>query len=247
MLVRMSFTITMSIFFAGWICCVMFGCNDQSTASPVEPEIQLLQVGVFHGDEVSAKSGEIWLGLYSTPDGYALIPSRITVETVYDPIVDNAGEQTGKVVSVKGQTPPLFLIKGLHTLKEEFIRTLSAEQTILSPGKSLDLGLDSKNEYYLTAYGEGEIGANGFTSLENYSLELSKGRFSQELLTYSSTNGAIPTLLWAGDLDGDSQLDLVINATPHYTVYSAPMLFLSSMAKDGNLVQKVAIFIATGC
>ena len=247
MFVRMSFTITMSIFLAGWICCIMFGCNDQSAASPVEAEIQLLQVGVFHGDEVSAKSGEMWLGLYLIPDGYALIPSRITVEAVYDPLVDNAGEQTGKVVSVEEQTRPLFLIKGLDAPKGKSIETLSAKQTILSPGKSLNLRLDGKNEYHLTVYGERNIGSNGFTSLENYNLELSKGQLSQELLAYSSTNGAIPTLLWAGDLDGDSQLDLLINATPHYAVYSAPVLLLSSMAKDGNLVQKVAIFVATGC
>ena len=247
MLVRMSFTITMSIFFGGWICCVMFGCYNQSEASPVESKIQLLQVGAFHGDEVAAESGEVWLGLYSMPDGYALISSRITVETVYDPFVDNAGEKTGKVVTVEGQTRPLFLIKGLDTPEAQSIKTLSAEGAILSPGKSLNLGLDGKNESHLTAYGEGDVGPNGFTSLENYSLELSKGQVSQELLTYSSTNGAIPTLLWAGDLDGDNRLDLVVNATPHYAVSSAPMLFLSSMAKDGNLVQKVAIFIATGC
>lgn len=247
MLFRMSFTITMSIFWAGWICCVMFGCYNQSEASSVESEIQLLQVGAFHGNEVSAESGEVWLGLYSTPDGHALIPSRITVETVYDPFVDSAGEQTGKVVSVEEQTPPLFLIKGLNISEGEFIKTLSAEQTILSPGKSLNLKLDDESESYVTVYGEGEVGPNGFTSLENYSLELSDGQLSQELLAYSSTNGAIPTLLWAGDLDGDNKLDLVINATPHYTISSAPILFLSSMAKDGNLVQKVAIFIATGC
>ena len=246
MLFRMSFTITMSIFFAGWICCVMFSRNGQSVASPVEPEIQLLQVGAFHGDEVSAESGEIWLGLYSTPDGYALIPSRITVETAYDPFVDNAGEKTGKAVSVEGRTRPLFLIKGLEAPKRKSIETLSAEGAILNPGKSLDLRLDGKNENHLTAYGKGNIGPNGFTALENYSLELSKGRLSQELVAYSSTNGAIPTLLWVGDLDGDNQLDLVINATPHYTIYSASMLFLSSMAKDGNLVQRVAIFVATG-
>ena len=247
MLSRMSFTITMSIFWAGWICCVMFGCYDQAAASPIESEIQLLQVGAFHGDEVSAESGEVWLGLYSTPDGYTLIPSRITVETVYDPFVDNAGEKTGRAVSVEGQTRPLFLIKGLDAPEVESIKTLSAEHTILSPGKSLNLRLDDANKSHLTAYGEGEVGPNGFTSLENYSLELSKGQLSQELLAYSATNGAIPTLLWAGDLDGDNQLDLVVNATPHYVVSSAPILFLSSMAKDGNLVQKVAIFIATGC
>ena len=247
MLFRMSFTITMSIFWADWICCIMFGCYNQSAASPVKSEIQLLQVGAFHGDEVSAKSGEVWLGLYSTPAGHALIPSRITVETVYDPFVDNAGDQTGKVVSVEEQTPPLFLIKGLRTSERESIKTLSDGQTILSPGKSLNLGLDDENESYLTVYGEGDVGPNGFTSLENYSIELSSGQLSQELLAYRSTNGAIPTLLWAGDLDGDNKLDLVINATPHYTVSSAPILFLSSMAKDGSLVQKVAIFIATGC
>ncbi|MYE88238.1 hypothetical protein F4X33_04500 [Candidatus Poribacteria bacterium] len=247
MLFRMSFTITMSIFWAGWICCVMFGCYNQSEASSVESEIQLLQVGAFHGNEVSAESGEVWLGLYSTPDGHALIPSRITVETVYDPFVDSAGEQTGKLVSVEEQTHPMFLIKGLNISEGESIKTLSAEQTILSPGKSLNLKLDDENESYVTAYGEGEVGPNGFTLLENYSLELSDGQLSQELLAYSSTNGAIPTLLWAGDLDGDNKLDLVINATPHYTISSAPILFLSSMAKGGNLVQKVAIFIATGC
>ena len=247
MLVRMSFTITMAIFWAGWICCIMFSCNNQSAASPVESEIQLLQVGVFHGDEVSAESGEVWLGLYPTPDGYALIPSRITVATVYDPFVDNAGEKTGKVVSVEGQTPPLFLIRGLDAPERGPIKTLSAEGAILSPGKSMNLRLDKKNKYRLRAYGKGNIGPNGFTSLANYSIELSKGQLSQKLLAYDSTNGAVPSLLWTGDLDGDNQLDLVIDATPHYTVYSAPMLFLSSMAKEDNLVQRVAIFIATGC
>ena len=247
MLVRMSFTITMSIFCAGWICFIMLGHHNQSAVLPVGNEVQLLQVGVFHGNEVSAESGEVWLGLYPTSDGYTLIPSRITVETVYDPLVDGDGEQTGKMVSVEQQKRPLFLVKGLNAPKRELIRTLSAEGAILSPGKSLDLRLDDTNESHLTAYGEGAIDPKGFTSLENYSIELSQGQLSQELFTYSLTNGAIPSLLWAGDLDGDSQLDLVVNATPHYTVYSAPILFLSSVAKKDNLVQQVALFIATGC
>ena len=45
MLVRMSFTITMAIFGAGLICCLMFGCNDRLAASPVETKTQRLSKG----------------------------------------------------------------------------------------------------------------------------------------------------------------------------------------------------------
>ena len=45
MLVRMSFTITMAIFGAGLICCVMFGRKNQSIASPAASEIESLQRG----------------------------------------------------------------------------------------------------------------------------------------------------------------------------------------------------------
>ena len=241
MLIRLSFTITMAIFGVGLICCVMFSRNNQLVASPIVSDIQLLHVGVFHSDEVSAESGEVWLGFYSTPDGHALIPSTITVEAVYDPLVDDVGETTAKAVSVDNQTSPLFLIKGLEISQRQFIKTLSAEQTILSLGKFLSLRLGDKNEYHLTVYGEGEVGPNGFTSLSNYSLEISKGQLSQELVAYRSTNGAMPSLVWAGDLDGDSQLDLLINAPPHYGASSAQGLFLSSMAQVGNLVQKVGM------
>ena len=45
MLIRMSFTITMAIFGAGLICCVMFGRKNQSVASPAASELQSLQRG----------------------------------------------------------------------------------------------------------------------------------------------------------------------------------------------------------
>lgn len=45
MFVRMSFTITMAIFGAGLICCVMFGRKNQLVASPASSELQPLQRG----------------------------------------------------------------------------------------------------------------------------------------------------------------------------------------------------------
>lgn len=55
-----------------------------------------------------------------------------------------------------------------------------------------------------------------------------------------------PTLLWAGDLDRDGGLDLLLNPNYHYNV-GATTLFLSSQATGGELVKRVASFIATGC
>ena len=55
MLVRMSFTITMSIFWAGLICCFMFGCNDRLAASPVETEIRCSSRGMHLLYEVALK------------------------------------------------------------------------------------------------------------------------------------------------------------------------------------------------
>jgi len=113
MLTHMSFTITISIFLAGLICFFMFGCADEIVSQraiaswelpivfPSKPsttqvdetksshaEVQILQVSTFHGDEVSAKSGGVWFGLYSTQNGYELIPSKITVTAIHDPVVD---------------------------------------------------------------------------------------------------------------------------------------------------------------
>ena len=112
MFVRMSFTITMAIFGAGLICCVMFGRKNQVVASPAASELQPLQRG--------------------------------------------------------DQTCP----QGLKIKKRQSINTLSAEGTVLSPGKSLTLRLHDNNEYQLIAYGEGVRGSNGLTSLAYYSLEL---------------------------------------------------------------------------
>ena len=145
MLVRMSFTITMSIFWAGWICCVMLGCYDQAAASSIESEIQLLQVGAFHGDEVSAESGEVWLGLYST---VRWIRANSFEDYGGDLFMTHSlimlGRRPEKWCQWRRQTHPLVLIKGLNVPERGSIKALSAEGAILSPGKSLNLRSDSR-------------------------------------------------------------------------------------------------------
>ena len=50
---------------------------------------------------------------------------------------------------------------------------------------------------------------------------------------------AVPQILWAGDIDRDGKLDLLLDLTDHYNV-SIPTLFLSSEAAEDELVAEVA-------
>ena len=49
-------------------------------------------------------------------------------------------------------------------------------------------------------------------------------------------------LRWAGDLDGDDKLDLVMTFTPRYGEEAAATLFLSSLAKPGEMVGMAGAF-----
>jgi hypothetical protein len=225
----------------------MFGCDEPADISRQLSQIQLLQVGAFHGDEVSCNSGEVWFGMYSTADGYELKPTAIKVEPIFDPIVDGEDQKTGKQVFVEHSIQPLILIKGLDALKAGRIQSMCDQSVALSPGKSIHFAMD-EDEYRLTVFGEELVDRPGYvSSIQNYEIRLSKGRRAQVIISYQAANNVIPRLLWAGDLDRDKKLDLLIDAAWRDDIYTAPVLFLSSLARGKNLVQEAATFSASGC
>ena len=61
------------------------------------------------------------------------------------------------------------------------------------------------------------------------------------ICSFDRSDAAVTYLLWAGDLDRDGQLDMLIDTVCDYNA-SGPMLFLSSLAEDGDLLQMVAQF-----
>jgi hypothetical protein len=221
----------------------IFCCG--AAAQKRTPQISLITTGEFHGNEITAKSGERWLGLFPTSGGFALLPATLKVEKVLDPIVDqNPKIMTGKKVSVSHARKPIFLLKRADFLRGNNVRTIFAgKENNLVNAESVDLRLGGKS-YKL------KVVSNDPSPVEyvvaNSKLILSAGAKSQVIFSVEVPDDAGWSLLWAGDLDGDGKLDLYMDLHNKYNS-SQRRLFLSSQASHGNLVKEVAEFSAVGC
>jgi hypothetical protein len=214
--------------------------------------VELLETGEFHGDEITARTGERWLGLYVTDHSSTLLSYRLTVETVHDGIVDQDAEQeTGKDVSVDLPLDPVFLVKGATMLSAGPVTTVFSgnanfEKTLekVSP-INLKLGEVSYVLKVVGADDNSKCSEHAFP--RNAKLVLVSGESAQILYSLEECgNEPYWHLLWAGDLDRDGRLDLYVSVTQHYNV-SERKLFLSSQAGDDHLVKEVAEFVTSGC
>jgi hypothetical protein len=228
---------------------------------------QILQVGSFHGDEVWARSGESWLGLFKSDDGWELRDTIVYVERVYDAIADSKATQaSGKLVSIDETDPPLFFVRGVAGLKEGRVETVASASEMyvgnncgvaFYPGMSRRFSL-GKRFYTVQASGQGEltkaVGEAQYQRmlLKNYRIQVSvrEGRLVDrgELFVseFIDDDAGAPGILWAGDLDRDGALDLLLSTSTHYNV-SAMTLYLSSFSGSGLLPAKVAHFSSAGC
>ncbi len=206
-------------------------------------KIELLETDqVFHDHEVTAKSGETWLGIFREGKNYFLRSAKIKIERVYDYIADQGKEQkTGKSVSVSNGKEPIFLLKNATKLKEGRIKTLIGRRydehpILMENGFSKDFEFNGE-KYTLRV--ENKVTQQKFLTI-NSKLILSKGNTEQILASLKNDcDSCCWYLYWVGDLDRDGKLDSYIDLSNRSNVENK-FLFLSSDAEKGELVKKVA-------
>lgn len=224
-------------------------------------KIKLLETGEgFHGDEIKAKSGEIWLGLFKEREKYSLRATKIKIRRVRDDIVDGQGktEKTGKSVGVDGKLKPIFLLKNANSLREGSVPTLfrgltmddvlEDEESELTPDQMLTtLGKDFVQKYKIGGkeYELKVVEAKNKNNEKIFALVLKSGGIRQVLNT-SADSGSLGILYWVGDLDRDEKPDFYLDLYVHENVGNR-VLFLSSKAAGKKLVKMVAQFWTTGC
>lgn len=122
---------------------------------------------------------------------------------------------------------------------------------MIQPGERVALGKYKGENIYLEAserpFPNGQPHRKGWT---HYSLEL-KGdgtKLPQHVVRLDRwPDSPLPTILWAGDMDGDGEPDLLIDSNIGEAGASDVELFLSSMAKRTERVRRAAKLHTLGC
>lgn len=232
--------------------------NDWQNVDDSKFSVKLLETGQgFHGDEIEAKSGETWLGLFEKNGKSYLEFTKLTIRRVHDPVIDgyyekDAAQKTGKSVLVSKKSEPVFLVKNAKMLSQGSITTLYRYD---DDSENLDGEDTSIRNGFVKEFKIGEV---------NYTLRAKKGKnknqedilalvldsdgISQTIhsLKYFSEDDYLGSLYWAGDLDRDGKPDFYFSLYFHDNV-EYKNLFLSSQANKRKLVKKVATFSITGC
>ncbi len=220
----------------------------ESDLNRTEFAMRMVETGDgFHGDQVEAKDGQRWLGLFLEDGKYFLETRPVRVRLVNDPVIDGDVGMTGKSVETVPTGTAIFLLRNAPMLKEGGI------ETVFYNGKYEGLPLENWFSRTFRFGGKNyELRVENSVAVEKYlgkgsRLVLSDGENSQVLT--SLPNGCTDcywTLYWAGDLDRDGKLDLYLDLSNHFNVMDK-RLFLSGQAKPGRLVKLVAEFWTNGC
>ena len=200
----------------------------------------LLTVGPHHGDEIPADAGDHkWLALVQRTEGWKLETVRVDVTPVADPVLDppDGSVQSGRRVAVPdlGATPMLLLLG--DALQPGPVATPEAGPRALFPGdqQTLTLGADA-DQLTLQATGQASRNAYDDIVIEAYQLQAQHASGATTLFASSplQKRGEVPRVRFAGDLDRDGRLDLIVDTANHYNVTQLT-LFLSSTATDTAL------------
>ena len=238
----------------GWLCLLLCLCARPAVSAAASP--QILVPGQYHGDEVKAASGERWLGVFLPADGGTVVaPVVLQVDTVLDELLDENGVPTGKRVGFSGgEELALWLMKDVPRVAPGPVRTIATDVT-LAPNESVPLSLEATHPVVVELACATPEATKG-SKPPSCELALREGEKTQVLGTYeayyeegtlrSVGNDAPVRIVWAGDLDRDGRLDLLVDLSDHYNL-ARPTLFLSTDAPEGSIVTAVAEHRSTGC
>jgi hypothetical protein len=212
--------------------------------------VDILPTGVFHNDEVAPNSDKkVWFGLLRSNVTYRVAKTMINVTSVNDPILDEENEKSGWEVSTSSDDSCLLLIGNL-TLPEREVQRVAVPEYIY-PGDSVSFTHLDVN-YTFVATGEKRKVQESplWYEVWNYKLYFKSekgGKVNKSLLVATPNfDDKMIMIIFAGDIDGDEILDLIIDTSRHYNGTTLT-LYLSKQADKGEVLKPVGAHSSVGC
>lgn len=187
-----------------------------------ELPVKMIEPGVYLKEDAPFRSGESWVGLFRIGEEYVLKKTTIAVKQVND------GRDVE--VSIRDKQPVVFLLKNARDLY------LGEVSTNIDRSRELEYDPELPRTFPMSFRIRGHwwnlsiVNAPDSVLRKGSALVLEKDqgvdtRVLRQL--NEDCDDCSWEVLWAGDLDGDDQIDLLIDVTDHYNVLQ-PTLFLSS-------------------
>jgi hypothetical protein len=203
--------------------------------------IELAFTGDFFGAGPFPQSGQGWYAGIATPIGLALAETRIEVSKVPNPCSGTATR-----ISAVDVNEALFLVRGSRFFLPGPLDSVFDDRRFIYPAEGFSLLLQSGKYFGFQAYGSATPGVGG-VRVSDYEIRMYQGTRTQTLAEFPVIDqDGPPQLVWAGDLDRDGNLDALLDLTTSYAG-NLYVLFLSSAARNDQLVERVAEFPVGGC
>lgn len=208
-------------------------------------QLRFVVPGTYRVGEVTAETGTTWLAVVPQRDrGYLIEEATLAVEVVNDPDVDGEGESTGLKLSAPSCfRTPLFMVRDTEALQTGFMDTAVSCPRDLVIDAPMPITTNTNRHYALLVDCAGVAAAP--VDVIECPLVLYYETSQQVLASFPISVGpgqqpefddrARPLVVWAGDIDRDRSLDLMLDLGIGRSA-SAPTLFLSSSAAEGQLV-----------
>jgi len=229
---------------------VNFVASGLLKTEPAEDDsIKILTVGKFHSHEIwEGAENEIWFGLFQKNDTFFLKKTNIKIEPFFDNAIDKEGETTGKQISVTDNENCILLLTSLE-VEERNVLSIPFYQSDLLPNNRIIFN-HNQATYILMGMGLWQTLPEGQSTVVEYKLLFEKnvlGEVQNQIISKTDFfDDTMYEIIWIGDLDGDNEIDLLVNLSNHHNIKKITLL-LSSYAKNTNLVEEVATFFSSGC
>lgn len=228
---------------------------DENFSFPEEKAyaVKVLTAGQFHEDEVwPAAEKESWFGLFKSASAFYTAPTRITTTKVFDPVLDEDSltDKTGWLVNAANSDTCLLLVSGIKLAQKE-IAPVQLKQDKIYPGDTVSFSY-SGTAYKIYATGKKKKANENsdWFEVSDYKLyieAIKDGNWVQHLLVAQPRfDDQMVSIMFAGDIDGDGKLDLLIDTSNDYNMFR-PTLYLSAPAEKGALLQVAGMHTAVGC